>query len=255
MPRDQASVMNRKGPGWRSSGSTMEGPLYPSWPPPGYRRLFGTLNLATPAAADAERLARDFLPRAFRRPATEDEVGRIILRIHDEGASSGDFRPGIRRALKSALCSPHFLFLRPADGPLRRARAGRATLVLPLEFDARRRALGSPPQGMLHQPDVLRQQVDRMLEDPKSSAFRESFTGQWLDLRKINATSPDATLYPEFDDLLEYAMTRETRLFFDAVLRSRPERGELREVGLRHAQRPPGESTRSRASGGSTSAR
>ena len=58
-----------------------------------------------------------------------------------------------------------------------------------------------------------------MLDDPRSAAFAEGFTGQWLDLRKITATAPDARLYPEFDDLLEYAMVQETRLFFDEVLR------------------------------------
>ena len=41
-----------------------------------------------------------------------------------------------------------------------------------------------------------------MLNDPKSKRFVEDFTGQWLDLRHIDATTPDPQLYGEFDRYL-----------------------------------------------------
>ena len=59
-----------------------------------------------------------------------------------------------------------------------------------------------------------------MLSDPKAAAFTESFTGQWLDLRKINATTPDARLYPDYDELLNGRLVRETRAFFDELLKN-----------------------------------
>lgn len=46
---------------------------------------------------------------------------------------------------------------------------------------------------------VRRTQVERLLQDPRSARFEKSFLDQWLDLQKINATSPDSALYPEFD--------------------------------------------------------
>ncbi len=64
----------------------------------------------------------------------------------------------------------------------------------------------------------LHAQVDRLLKDPKAAAFNESFTGQWLDLRKITATTPDDRLYPEWDELIEWSCVQETRRFFDEVL-------------------------------------
>ena len=70
----------------------------------------------------------------------------------------------------------------------------------------------------LHEPGVLREQVERLLQDPRSSGFRDSFTGQWLSLRAIDATLPDATLYPEYDDILKTSMLKETTLFFNEVL-------------------------------------
>src|SRR6185369_36566 len=72
----------------------------------------------------------------------------------------------------------------------------------------------------LREPGVLRVQVERMLRDPKAASFTENFTGQWLSLRAIDATSPDRTLYPEYDDILKVAMVKETKMFFDEVLKN-----------------------------------
>ena len=62
--------------------------------------------------------------------------------------------------------------------------------------------------------------MERLLADPKAERFTANFAGQWLDLRSINATSPDPEIYGEFDDFLFWSMPRETRMFFEEVLRS-----------------------------------
>ena len=41
----------------------------------------------------------------------------------------------------------------------------------------------------LRNPVILREQVERMLDHPKSNRFVEAFTDYWLDLRKIDDTS------------------------------------------------------------------
>src|SRR5207302_3699328 len=74
-------------------------------------------------------------------------------------------------------------------------------------------------QNRLGVPEVLRRQVERMLNHPKASALTENFLGQWLSLRDIDFTSPDFRLYPEFDEMLKTAMVKETHLFFDEVLK------------------------------------
>ena len=53
-----------------------------------------------------------------------------------------------------------------------------------------------------------------MLGDEKSERFVRDFLGQWLWLHKVHATSPDDGLYPEWDELLSDAVTKETELFF-----------------------------------------
>jgi hypothetical protein len=53
------------------------------------------------------------------------------------------------------------------------------------------------------------------LNDPKSERFIEAFTDYWLDLRKIDDTSPSSTLYNDYemDDALKESAMEETRLF------------------------------------------
>jgi hypothetical protein len=73
-------------------------------------------------------------------------------------------------------------------------------------------------QGKLHDQAVLRQQVSRMLCDPKSKALVDNFAGQWLRLRNISEWKPDPKIFPQFDDALRNAMRREPEMFFDYIM-------------------------------------
>jgi hypothetical protein len=75
-------------------------------------------------------------------------------------------------------------------------------------------------RGKLGEPETLRRQVERLLNDPKAAAFTENFVGQWLGLRDIDFTEPSHILYPEFDDMLKASMVREPLLFFDELLKN-----------------------------------
>src|SRR5436305_12132630 len=74
-------------------------------------------------------------------------------------------------------------------------------------------------RGQLREPAMRRQQVARLLANPKAAAFTSNFTGQWLKLRQIAENEPDEMLYPEYDALLEFSMAEETRRFFAEVVR------------------------------------
>src|SRR5690606_21981534 len=74
-------------------------------------------------------------------------------------------------------------------------------------------------QGRLHDDAVYAEQIARMLADPRSSALVENFAGQWLFLRNLQSVSPDAELFPNFDDNLRKGMRKETELLFEHVIR------------------------------------
>ncbi|MGH7944425.1 MAG: DUF1592 domain-containing protein, partial [Opitutaceae bacterium] len=79
---------------------------------------------------------------------------------------------------------------------------------------------GRAARGELRRPDVLQTETERLLNDPKSRRFVEAFLDRWLDLRKMEDTTPSNLLYPDYylDDMLTEAALEETRLFFGDML-------------------------------------
>lgn len=73
-------------------------------------------------------------------------------------------------------------------------------------------------QGQLRNKNVLKQQLTRMLENPAALRFSQSFSSQWLSLKKVGMFQPDAELYPDYDRSLEQSMVGETTSFFHEVL-------------------------------------
>ena len=146
------------------------------------------------------------------------EADRFIQLAHAELDRGRSYEQAMRVALRSILVSPRFLILDEAPG-----RIDDYALASRLSYCF----WSSPPddelmelarQGELSITDVLRGQVDRMLNSPKSEQFISSFVGQWLDINQIDATTPDTKLYPEYDDILRDSMVSETRNYFRELL-------------------------------------
>src|SRR5262249_748352 len=76
-------------------------------------------------------------------------------------------------------------------------------------------------KGELNRPATLRAETERMLADPKSRRFVDAFLDYWIDLRKMEDSTPSAALYNDYylDDALTEASTAESRLFFEEMLR------------------------------------
>jgi len=215
----------------------VEGPLFDTWPPPSVGRLFGDTriepvkqarsDLHAPAftiaphdpKSAAEPLLREFASRAFRRPVGSDEV-KSYVKLAQQGLADGlSFENAMRIGFRAVLTSPRFLFLEEHPGRLDDwSLASRLSYFLwsSLPDDSLRKLAAA---GTLHEPAVLRGQVERMLASSKSQAFVENFVGQWLELRQIDFTLPDRKLYPEFDDILKASMVSETQEFFAQLLR------------------------------------
>jgi hypothetical protein len=72
--------------------------------------------------------------------------------------------------------------------------------------------------GELRHPEVLRMQVNRMLEHSKSIAFVQGFFGQWLGLRNLNKIEIDKKQFASWNNRLRDAMIQETELFCHHVM-------------------------------------
>ncbi len=74
-------------------------------------------------------------------------------------------------------------------------------------------------QGLLERPDVLGEQVRRMIADPRSQALVENFAGQWLQIRNLSIASPDRQRFKGFDEFLRHGDEKETELFCASIMR------------------------------------
>ena len=207
------------GPGLKIHWMEVEGPFPETWPTESFRRVFGDADPKLGTLAVAEKLIRALLPRAFRRPVTAGEQKPFVALVAKSLEMGQPFEASLRAGYKAVLSSPKFLFLREPTGPLDdHALASRLSYFLwSTTPDETLAALAE--RGELSKPEVLRAQVERLLKHPKAKAFTENFTGQWLSLRDIAATTPDKALYPEWEELLQWSAVRETQLFFEELLK------------------------------------
>ena len=177
--------------------------------------------------ACARRILSGLARRAYRRPVTDSDL-KPLLQAYAAGREKGDFEHGIKWAVEAVLVSPKFLFRveeEPAGQPGQLARVSDLELASRLSFFLwssipDEELLREAEQGRLKQPAVLAGQVRRMVADPRSSALVTNFGGQWLWLRNLRSSSPNADLFPEFDDNLREALVKETELFLTDQLQS-----------------------------------
>jgi hypothetical protein len=175
----------------------------------------------------ARQIVTNLAKRAYRRPATGQDVGTLMQFYLTGRNEGGSFDAGIERAVRRLLADPEFIYRRetePANvAPGQSYRLNDLALAARLSFflwssipDDELMAVAA--QGRLRNPDVLEQQVRRMLADPKSQSLIANFTGQWLNVRALESNDPLVNFYPDFDDNLRQSFRREVELFFDSIV-------------------------------------
>src|SRR5208283_663840 len=164
--------------------------------------LFGELKLqpnlevvSTAPERDEDRLMRGFLRQAYRRPRVDEaDVKRFVALVEDQRKAGLSFTEAMIAGYTAVLASPEFLYLNEKPGRLDDyALATRLSLFLwnSLPDDELRERAG---RAELSKPAVLRAETERMLADPKSRRFVDGFLDYWIDLRKIEDSTPSASL-------------------------------------------------------------
>lgn len=203
----------------------------PTDPRPSSHRKLLAVDPKLPQAEQTRVVVERFASRAYRRPATKDEVGRLVQLVTDAQARGAKWEAGIQVAFQAVLCSPKFLFRLELDDGKRGPQAGRLNEVVELDDWQLASRLSyflwssMPDEELFNlaskaqlRPN-LDAQVKRMLADPKSQALVDNFAMQWLQLRRLRSYSADSKMFPMFDDRLKRSMQKETELFVGAVFR------------------------------------
>ncbi|OYV05660.1 MAG: hypothetical protein CFE26_10420 [Verrucomicrobiales bacterium VVV1] len=177
-----------------------EAPVTDVWPPVHHTRILfdSPLRASDPNAYVAAVLER-VISRAYRRPATTDEVARFVKIYEMVAPDMGSLEAAMRETLSMVLVSPDFLYHTVAtDGATRQyALASRLSYFL----------CGSMPdeellqlaaKGKLDDTEVIGRQSRRLLADKRSDDFVRNFVIQWLSLDKMKTVPINLDLFPRF---------------------------------------------------------
>jgi hypothetical protein len=168
---------------------------------------------------------QSFLPRAWRAPATGDDVAALVELYRANRAQGSSEDESLGRVLQAVLTSPRFLFRierNKSDG----AAGPRALDGYELASRLSYFLWSSMPDNALFDAAAtnrlssvsdIRAQVTRLLADPKAKAL-QNFGEQWLSVRNLQNVAPDKKLFPAFDEELRAAMRQETMLLFDDLI-------------------------------------
>ncbi len=193
----------------------------------------------------ARKIMRSFVSRAFRKPLDDSTIDRLVDIVKEVDKQPGkEFEDGIKQAIATCLASPRFLFrveIQPEpNNPGKIVPLDDYSIASRLSFFL----WGSVPDDELLslafnnklRPN-LREQIDRMLADPRSSRLVENFIGQWLQARDVESVPVSAKdilglgsnrdAARAFDVRLRADMRRETELLFDFILRKNRPAEEL----------------------------
>ncbi len=191
------------------------------------RFLVAEPNEKTTPQQAAKQILEKFLPRAFRRPATAEEMNEYISLFEQALADEGAFSPAMQLTLSAVLISPKFLFI--IETP---SNSSEPTPLGDYELATRLSYFlwGAPPDetlmqlasdGRLQQEEILKEQVVRMLKDPHSRKvrnFAQNFVEQWLGTRALGREfKPDKSIRG-YDSELEGGMKYEPVFFFHEIL-------------------------------------
>ena len=195
-------------------------PAYDQWPPRSHTNLFVKSEHEADEAVYAREVLANFMPKAWRRAVTEDEIDQKVALFEKFRSFSDDFQSAMIEVLAGVLASPKFLYLvqsGPGDGE------GAVEPVTDVELATRlsmflwssvpdQELLALAERGELKNPDVLTGQVERLLDDPRAYRFSRHFVRQWLGMQLLDFLEVDKKAYPQFDEDLKAAMQEEPSL-------------------------------------------
>ncbi len=174
----------------------------------------------------ARQIFSNLATQAFRYPVTSAEL-EAPMQFFAEARERGSFDDGIKNGMVSILTSPKFLFR--SEIPPGGTQPGEKFKLSDLELASRLAFFlwSSPPdaqlitlasQETLSQAEILEQEINRMLSDPRAEALVENFAFQWLKLRALYDVNPDGEIYPKYDEGLRDDLIEEMKLFISSIM-------------------------------------
>ncbi len=195
-----------------------------------------------PELVNLRDVLNDFLPKVFRRTVSAQDIKPFETLFTSMRLGGDSYENSVKEVLASALISPSFLYIGyPApqmstDDITNTAVSKNNYLASRLSYflwsslpDAELRDISA--RGELTDPAILSAQIDRMLEDPRSTRLTRTFARQWTQVDKVSNTSVSEELYPDYGPQFSDLIKEETLATFEDNFQNRRDARELFSSG------------------------
>ncbi|MFT4548473.1 MAG: hypothetical protein ACI9MB_002426, partial [Verrucomicrobiales bacterium] len=205
------------------SAIEFEGPYYETWPPKGHREIFIDSPRKDDPPAYAREVIEGFAARAFRRPASDQELASLLAVWRESYDQTQDFQQSVRHALLVVLTSPQFLFLTEESAGPQAEPLSPHELAEKLSYflwnttpDEQLRSLAA--SGKLRA--TLSSEVDRLVADERLAQFADEFVSQWLSLDKFDVVNINHGKFPRLNRETKRELRKEPVHFVTHLLRA-----------------------------------
>lgn len=242
--KDGQNINDYKGPGLAILNVEIEGPLVGEFPSRGHRLIFEGISReeilprnpndrkkswyqpkfeikTDNEDAEIRKSLLRVAEKAFRRPVTQQNITPYFDLYHAEREYGSSIEDSLKTAIIAIFCSPNFLYLQETPGKLNDYElASRLSYFLTRTTPDKELLRLAAAGKLTSDSQVLRAQTERLLKDERHERFIDDFSDNWLDLREMDFTAPDSSLFPEYDEYLRYSMPLETKEFLKELIRS-----------------------------------
>ena len=156
-----------------------------------------------------------FAERAFRRPLSEEDRR---LYVDKQFESSPDTDTALKRVVLLVLKSPRFLFREAKQGAFDEYDAAAWLSFALWDSIPDNNLANAAVRGQLKTREQIRQQAERMLNDPRARQKVREFLHEWLQIDQVRDIAKDEDLYPDFSEQLLADSRASLDLFLDDVV-------------------------------------
>jgi hypothetical protein len=175
----------------------------------------------------SQKFIADFLGRAFRRPASAEDLTAYRGAFDRARQIGGDFASGVRAVIARALQAPQFLYRVELGETVDAAK----NLARPTGYEMASRLsyllwgtmpdpelLSAAQQGKLVTAEGVRAEAERMLNDDRAHDVVRYFHGMLFGTLGLDHLERDAGYYPTFKPGMGALFRQETEKFLDDVV-------------------------------------
>jgi hypothetical protein len=179
------------------------------------------------------RFASQLAKRAWRRPATDEELAALVSTGTTAAAALGDYHQGLELVIAAILQSPSFLFRVELgnNGDLDAYELATRLSYFLWNSTPDDELLAAADGGALLTEEGLRDQAERLLASPRARVGLRAFFSDVYVLQDLDHLDKDPDLFPHFNSDLGALAREETLRNLEALVFD--EQGDFRDLFVR----------------------